>query len=138
MKLNDYKKQIIINECIFTSSRSSGPGGQNVNKVNTKIQLRFHIQDSSIFDQEQKELLEIKLNNRINKDGFLQLCIQETRSQLKNKQIGITSLFELIEKALTRPKKRQKTKPTKASKMRRLDDKKKHSNKKSDRRRPTL
>lgn len=137
MRLNDFQKQIIINECIFTSSRSSGPGGQNVNKVNTRIQLRINFDDSTIFSQEQKLTLHIKLGNRINNDGYLQLSIQKTRSQLKNKQIAIELVFVLIEKALTQPKKRHKTKPTKASRLRRLEDKKKQSDKKNERRRPT-
>lgn len=138
MRLNDFQKQILINECIYSSSRSSGPGGQNVNKVNTKIQLHFNINDSTLFNPEQKATLHIKLKTRINNDGYLHLSIQETRSQLKNKQIAIESLFVFIEKALTQPKKRRKTKPTKASKMRRLDDKKKLGSKKKDRQRPTL
>ena len=76
----------LSSECIFAASRSSGPGGQNINKVNTKVELRFNITDSKILNDSEKELLLEKLASRINQEGLLILSSQSERSQLKNKE----------------------------------------------------
>lgn len=110
-------------EFIFQASRSSGPGGQNVNKVNSKIELRFNIQNSSILTDDQKEILLSKLSTKISLDGFLIVISQRDRSQLVNKEDAIRKLYELIEKALRPVKRRKSTRPTRSSVEKRLTGK---------------
>lgn len=110
-------------EFIFQASRSGGPGGQNVNKVSTKVELRFHIANSAMLNEEEKAMIAVKLVNKINKLGELVLVAQTDRSQLKNKEKVIEKFYLLIIKALTPRKKRHKTKPTKASVEKRLESK---------------
>ena len=126
-------KDKIIAEVHFKASLSSGPGGQHVNKVNTKIELRFYIDDSKLFSEEEKGILKEKLANKINNDGYLVLSSQSERTQLKNKEKAVEKFFLLLEKALKPVKKRKPTKPTKASKEKRLKEKHIQSEKKSGR-----
>jgi len=112
-------------ELKFSSSRSSGPGGQNVNKVNSKIELRFNISNSEILNEDEKVIIFNKLKNKINSDGELIITVQTDRSQLKNKQEAIEKFNDLFTKALTPRKKRRSTSPTKASVEKRLKVKKK-------------
>jgi len=136
MNFSVEKKKQLEAECNFSASRSSGPGGQNVNKVNTRVELRFSIIDSKILSEEQKNILTKKFKNRINSEGELILTSEAERSQLRNR-IKVTSLFfELIGKALTPAKKRIKTKPTAASRIKRLESKKQQSEKKNMRKTP--
>jgi ribosome-associated protein len=114
-------------ELQFMASRSSGAGGQNVNKVNTKIELRFNVKDSEILSDEEKEIIFAKLEKRISNDGYLIIKSQSSRSQLKNKQETIEKFYRLISSSLTKAKKRKKTKPSLASKTRRLDKKRNDS-----------
>ncbi len=123
-------------EWIFSASRSSGPGGQNVNKVSTKMELRFHVQNSSLLTEEEKQILIEKLANQINNEGFLVLTCQTTRSQITNKELVIEKFYALIAKALTPRKKRLPTKPGKASKERKLKEKKIVAEKKQRRKKP--
>ena len=116
------------NEFIFSASRSSGPGGQNVNKVSTKVELRFNILSTSVFTQEEKDKILIKLKNKINKEGEIILVSQSERTQLMNKIAVTDKFYELISKALTVPVKRKKTKPTLTSKMKRLESKRSRGN----------
>jgi len=125
-------------ELHFSSSRSSGPGGQNVNKVNTKIELRFHISASQILTDKEKEILLNKLKNKINKEGELIIVSQEDRSQTKNKESAIEKFLSILTEALTPVKKRRATKPTRASNKRRLVGKKLISEKKMHRKKPDL
>jgi ribosome-associated protein len=121
-------------ELRFQTSRSGGAGGQNVNKVSTKVELGFDVAGSQILSEHQKAVISRKLASRINKEGILKIVSQTERSQLSNKQIAIQLFFDLLEKALRPEKKRIKTKPSKASKRRRIEGKKKLSEKKAGRR----
>ncbi len=104
----------------FLTSRSSGPGGQNVNKVNSKVELRFDIQNSDLLSEDQKNVLLIKLASKITSEGILSVVSQRDRSQLSNKEDAIEKLYILIGKALTPVKPRKNTRPTKGSVERRL------------------
>ena len=121
------------NEFILSASRSSGPGGQNVNKVSTKIELRFNVSGSSLLADEEKEIISQKLRARINNEGELIIVSQSERSQLKNKELAIERFYSLVEKALRPVQIRKPTKPSYASKLRRLEHKKLVSKKKSNR-----
>lgn len=117
-------------ELEFTTSRSSGPGGQNVNKVNSKVTLRWNVKDSILLTAEEKELLLQKLSSRLTTDGALLMNAQEKRSQLQNREEVLLKLEELLKQAFAKRKKRKPTKPSKSSVRSRLDKKKKHSDKK--------
>lgn len=136
MEDKSFTIQSILQEVKYTTSRSSGPGGQNVNKVNTKVELRFNILNSRFLSIEQKEILTLKLKNKINNEGDLILTSQEERTQLKNKELVREKFIRLVENTLVKPKKRKSTKVTKAAKEKRLDDKKNISEKKSLRKTP--
>lgn len=125
----------ILSELIFSASRSSGPGGQNVNKVSTKITVQWDIMNSKSISEEQKELLLRKLRTRLTNDGVLQLAAQEFRSQLQNKEEALHKLDQVLEQAFKQKKIRKPSKPSKASQRKRVDNKKKHAEKKSLRRR---
>ena len=94
----------------FITSRSSGKGGQHVNKTDSKVELRFNVPDSNLLTDDEKELLNKNLSNKINKDGILQIVSQKSRSQLKNKKTCINKFYEFLEKGLKIPKERKKTK----------------------------
>lgn len=126
--MKDFSKELS-----FKTSRSSGAGGQNVNKVETSVTVLWNIAESEFFREEQKELIRNKLKNRINAEGFLFLNVSETRTQLTNKNKAVEKILELVDKALFIPKKRISTKPSKGQKQKRLDTKKKISEKKENR-----
>jgi len=117
----------------FSASRSGGPGGQNVNKVSSKIELRFNVLESPLLSIGEKEIIQKKLENKINIEGELVLVSQSERSQLANKEKVIEKFYVLISKALTIQKKRKPTKPSKSAKEKRLESKKINSEKKSSR-----
>lgn len=121
-------------EVKYKTSRSGGAGGQHVNKVSSKVELIFDVNQSVQLTEEQKEIIFIKLANRIDNEGFMHLQCDETRSQLKNKEIVLERFSTLINAALKPIKKRKPSKPTKGSIRRRLEDKKKLSGKKDTRR----
>lgn len=120
-------KELLLSELDFKAVRSSGAGGQNVNKVSSKVILRFAIQESKGINEEEKLLLQQKLASRLTKEGFLVLHADEDRSQFKNKAIVIQRFFELLEKNLVQPKVRKKTKTPKSAIEKRLKEKKKYS-----------
>lgn len=117
-------------ELTYSASRSSGAGGQNVNKVNSKVELRFSITDSLLLSDTEKELMVMKLGGRVTAAGELLIVSQEYRSQLKNKEICTARFYELLQQLFTPRKKRRPTKPSRASKEKRLDKKKVQSLKK--------
>lgn len=120
-------------EIEFNFVRSSGPGGQNVNKVNTKVEIRFNVNNSSILTQGQKELITEKLSHKINNQGYLVIISQNKRSQLGNKTKALEKFYEEINRALKPKKKRKKTQPTSESIERRLKEKRENSDKKKRR-----
>ena len=126
----------LLQEADFKAVLSSGPGGQHANKTSTKVVLDWSLANSEVFSEEQKERLEFKLKNRLTKEDVLQLSSDHTRSQHKNKEILIKRFFKVLEDALTIQKPRKKTKPSKASKLRRLKNKRIHSEKKVNRKNP--
>lgn len=130
MTSEELKSRGFDDELIFNASRSSGAGGQNVNKVNTKVELRFKVDGSQLLTPEEKELLSAKLSSHFSNEGFLIIVSQTERSQIKNKENAKEKFYELLAKALTKRKKRKPTSPTKVSKEKRLEGKRKQSTKK--------
>lgn len=120
----------LLSELEFSASRSSGPGGQNVNKVSTKISLRFDVLKSAILSEEQKQLLLQKWASHLTKEGVLLVHAQDKRSQLQNKEAVLIKLDRLLTKAFAVKKARKATKPSKASKRKRVDSKKLRGEKK--------
>ena len=118
------KIQIPRNELVFKASRSSGPGGQNVNKLSTKISAEVDITNCSFLTDEQKEIVLRKLAARLTKDNRLIVESQKFRSQKANRDFAVEKLTKIIENSLKKPKKRRPTKPTKTSVEKRLKSKK--------------
>jgi ribosome-associated protein len=128
MNTDDLEKRNLVSEFIYSASRSSGPGGQNVNKLNTKVELRFCISTTILLTESEKEIIYKQLKRKINKAGELVLVAQEGRTQSENKIIVTNKFYELVAKALTIPEIRKPTKPTFSSRVKRLDMKKNRSN----------
>lgn len=118
-------KDNLIKEFGFRTSRSGGNGGQNVNKVFSKVELFWNVAQSQIFNETEKNSIQHKLQNKITKDGFLQVIAEEDRSQLRNKEIAIKKTFILIANCLKIEKPRKPTKPNKTAIAKRLNNKKK-------------
>lgn len=125
------KNEIFNTELTFLASRSSGPGGQNVNKVNSRVTLFFNVPNSQYLSEEEKTKVFEKYGNRLDKDGTIQIDAQTSRSQIENKKIAIRKFYELMEKVFKRKKKRIATRPGKAAKERRLNAKRVRSEKKA-------
>ena len=117
-------------EIDFATARSSGPGGQHVNKVNTKVILRLDVKHSGVLNDHQKEALLTKLASRITKEGVLVLTAENKRTQLQNREVVLKKLDKLLAQAFAIRKKRKSTTPTKASVKKRLDEKKLKAEKK--------
>lgn len=132
---------VIINERIsipddeldFSASRSSGPGGQNVNKVSTRVTLWFDLMSSPSLSPEDKEIIMRRLGNRIGKDGLLRVISQQTRSQAENRELAVERFVELLRDALKQLPTRKKTRVSKGAKVRRLEAKRRHAIVKSGR-----
>ncbi|MDP9047496.1 MAG: aminoacyl-tRNA hydrolase [Bacteroidota bacterium] len=121
-------------ETTFKASRSGGKGGQNVNKVSSKVELLFPITNSALFTDKEKTLLHHKLQSRLNKDGMVQVICDEERSQYLNKEKALEKLVSLLARALHKPKLRKAIKVSKAAKAARVDAKKMNALKKDNRR----
>ena len=127
---------LLFPELHFMASRSGGPGGQNVNKVNSKISLRFEIRQSQILTDDEKEIISQRLSSYLTKDGILHISSQESRSQLENKQAVLAKLDALLAKAFEKRKARKKSKPSQAVIKKRIESKKRLSEKKKWRQKP--
>lgn len=132
-KLTQVKKKKIASEVKFQFSRSSGPGGQKVNKTETQAELRWPLAQSQVFPQAQLERLQEKLSGRINKQGELVLQSDKFRSRPANQKQCWDLLWQEISRALTLPKARKPTRPTRASQEKRLQEKKKRGERKRHR-----
>lgn len=129
-------QDILIKEASYKAVRSSGAGGQNVNKVSSKVELHFSIDSSQAFSEEEKQRVLNKLASRLTNEGELILQCDESRSQHKNKEIVTHRFLQLLSEAVKKPKPRKKTKPPKAAKLKRLREKKIRSEKKAGRKDP--
>ncbi|WP_218597794.1 alternative ribosome rescue aminoacyl-tRNA hydrolase ArfB [Polaribacter sp. NJDZ03] len=131
-------KENILKELNFKGIRSSGAGGQHVNKTSSKIELTFDLENSLSLSDNEKELLKTKLSSKLTKDNNLILFCEETRSQHRNKDLAIKRFLELLRVSLIRPKKRRPTKPSKSSVRKNAEKKKRTSVKKALRKKPGL
>lgn len=137
MTIRKLSAALLQPELEFSASRSSGPGGQNVNKVNSKVTLRFDVRNSFVLSEEEKMILLNKLASRLSTEGVLILTSQDKRSQLQNKEAVVAKLDTILKKAFERKKPRKATKPSKGSVRERIQKKKQHSEKKQWRQKPS-
>lgn len=128
--------KIPASEYKIVAVRSGGAGGQHVNKVSTRVELYFDVKNSSSLSEEQKAAIQQKLKSKITEEGILRITEDSSRSQHANREAIIKKLYAIIEQALRKPKKRIAVKVSKAAKKKRVDNKKKHAEKKSLRKKP--
>ncbi|EMQ95702.1 Hypothetical protein D778_01592 [Xanthomarina gelatinilytica] len=133
-----FDEALLISELTYKAIRSSGAGGQHVNKVASKVVLNFNLKQSEVFSEAQKNLLLNNLSNRLTTDGILILQSDESRSQHKNKELVVKRFLDLIKQGLKVPKKRKPTKIPKAVKLKRLSKKKQQADKKANRKPPEV
>lgn len=134
----NWHSEDLLKEVHYHAVRSSGPGGQNVNKVNTKVILEWDLEKSTQFSEDQKNRLRQKLENKLNKNGIFQIYSDAARSQLKNKEIVNKKFIDFIKQALQKPKKRKQPKPGKKFHKKRLEQKNRQSEKKKNRQKPDI
>ena len=130
MTASDHKLSISENEFLFTASGSSGPGGQNVNKVSTRVTLWFDVLCSKSLTEEQKTRISRKLSARINKKGWLRITAKEHRSQAANRNLAREKFYRLLHDALKQRPERKNTRVPKRSRRQRLENKKQRGRKK--------
>ncbi len=131
-------EELLLTELSFKAIKSSGAGGQHVNKTASKVELTFNVETSTVLNEEQKELLLKNLQTRLSNQNVLILQCGESRSQHKNKALVIERFLEIIKQGLIVPKKRKKTVVPKAVKQKRLQNKKQLSEKKANRKPPEV
>ena len=131
-------RQLLLRELHYKAVRSSGAGGQHVNKASTKVILYFSLLDSKALSKEERELLLVRLKHRISAEGAIQLQCGLHRSQFRNKEVVTDRLLALIQDNLLPEKERKATKPSRKVVAKRLDDKKKHGLKKASRKKPPM
>ncbi|TDY13807.1 alternative ribosome rescue aminoacyl-tRNA hydrolase ArfB [Meridianimaribacter flavus] len=131
-------EELLLTELSFKAIKSSGAGGQHVNKTASKVELTFNVEASTVLNEEQKELLLKNLQTRLSNQNVLILQCGESRSQHKNKALVIERFLEIIKQGLIVPKKRKKTAVPKAVKQKRLQNKRQLSEKKANRKPPKI
>jgi ribosome-associated protein len=131
-------REQLLKELSFSAARSSGPGGQHVNKTSSKVTLQFHLENSMALSEDEKTRLNSRLANRINTEGYLVLHCGETRSQHRNKAIVVQRLLDLIEENLRVRKPRKRSKPSRRAIEKRIESKKRQAIKKSRRKPPKI
>ncbi|TCD04475.1 aminoacyl-tRNA hydrolase [Pedobacter frigidisoli] len=131
-------REEILKSVTFKTSRSGGKGGQNVNKVSSKVELIFDLESALFLDDDEKLLLRTRLENRLDSDGLLHVVSQEDRSQLLNKEKTVAKLIELLKRSLQIQKKRKPTKIPKSVIQKRLNNKAVMANKKESRKKPSF
>ena len=134
----NFSKEAILSECTYKASRSSGKGGQHVNKTESRVSLFFNVEKSEVLNEFEKRQLKESLANQLSKEGVLQIDVETGRSQLQNKKTAQNKLLKLISKGLEKKKKRKATKPTKAAIRKRLKAKKRTAEKKENRKKDFL
>lgn len=131
-------REEILRSVTFKTSRSGGKGGQNVNKVSSKVELIFDLETAVFFNEDEKALLRSRLENRLDTDGLLHIISQEDRSQLLNKEKTIVKLIELLKRSLQIQKKRKATKIPNAVIQKRLKNKAVNASRKENRKKPSI
>ena len=126
----------LLREVEYSTSTSGGPGGQHANRTESRVQAHWNAMASDALDDDEKRLLRASLNYRLTTDGILTVTSHKTRSQHQNKEIATQLLLQIVAGAIVPPKIRRATKPSRSGKMKRLLDKRRHKEKKANRRRP--